>query len=66
MMNSSALGVLTRAHQDYVTRGGVIKVVGLQRRMENLLVMTSLINLFDHYPTVEEAIASFAETRATA
>jgi anti-sigma B factor antagonist len=65
MMNSSALGVLTRAHHEYSSRGGVIKVVGLQRRMENILVLTRLINLFDHYATVEEAMASFAEARAT-
>ena len=63
MMNSSALGVLTRAHRDYSTRGGAIKIAGLQSRMENILKLTRLIALFDHYPTVEEAMASFAETR---
>jgi anti-sigma B factor antagonist len=63
-MNSSALGVLTRARKEYAARGGVIRMAGIQRRLESILNVTRLIHLFDHHPTVEEAMASFAEARA--
>src|SRR3989442_11989753 len=62
MMNSTVLTVLVNAHKNYDARQGMIKICGLQQRMENMLVMTRLINVFGHYPTVGEAIASFAET----
>lgn len=62
MMNSTALSVLIGAHRQYEARHGAIKLCGLQKRMENMLVMTRLINVFGHYPTVEAAVASFAET----
>lgn len=58
-MNSTALSVLVSAHKSYSARGAQIKLCGLQRKMTSLLVMTRLINVFGHYPTVEEAAASF-------
>jgi len=58
-MNSTALSVLVMAHKGYTARGAHIKLCGLQKKMTSLLVMTRLINVFGHYPTVEEAAASF-------
>ena len=58
-MNSTALSVLVVAHKSYTARGAQIKLCGLQKKMTSLLVMTRLINVFGHYPTVEEAATSF-------
>ena len=58
-MNSSALSVMVDAHKSYLARHAEIKLCGLQKRMTSLLVTTRLINVFGHYPTVEEAAASF-------
>lgn len=59
-MNSTALSVLVLAQKNYSARGAEIKLCGLQKKMTSLLVMTRLINVFGHYPTVEEATAAFA------
>ena len=66
MMNSTALSVLTSAQRDYATRGGTIRLCGLQRRMLSLLSLTRLLDLFGHHPTLDEALASFAETESAA
>ena len=66
VMNSTALSVLTRAHREYAERGGAIRLCGLQRRMLNLLTLTRLLGLFGHHPTLDEALASFAEARTAA
>jgi anti-sigma B factor antagonist len=66
VMNSTALSVLTKAHHDYSASGGAVRLCGLQRRMLNLLTMTRLLGLFGHYPTLDEALASFAESQTAA
>ena len=66
MMNSTALSVMAEAHKVYAGRHGEVKLCGLQKRMTSLLVMTKLINLFGHYPTESEAIASFEASPAGA
>ena len=66
VMNSTALSVLTKAHHDYSTRGGTIRLCGVQRRMLNILTLTRLLDLFGHHPTLDEALASFAEAESAA
>ena len=65
-MNSTGLGVFAEALRNYSSRNGSIKLAGSQKKMTNLLVMTRLIGYFGHYATVEEAIASFSESPASA
>jgi anti-sigma B factor antagonist len=60
-LNSTALGVLISAHSNYVRRGGQMKLCAVDKRIENIFVITKLSLVFDVYPTEELAIASFAE-----
>ena len=60
-LNSTALGVLISAHSNYVRRGGQMKLCAVDKRIENIFVITKLSLVFDVYPTEEQAIASFAE-----
>ena len=60
-LNSTALGVLISAHSNYVRRGGQMKLAAVDKRIENIFVITKLSLVFDVYPTEEQAIASFAE-----
>jgi anti-sigma B factor antagonist len=60
-LNSTALGVLISAHTNYVKRGGQMKLCSVDKRIENIFVITKLSLVFDVYPSEEQAIASFAE-----
>ena len=60
-LNSTALGVLISAHSNYVRRGGQMKLCSVDKRIENIFVITKLSLVFDVYPNEEQAIASFAE-----
>lgn len=60
-LNSTALGVLIKTHSSYVRRGGQVKLAAVDKRLENIFVITKLSLVFDVYPTEEQAIASFAE-----
>ncbi len=60
-LNSTALGVLISAHSNYVRRGGQMKLCSVDKRIENIFVITKLSLVFDVYPNEELAVASFAE-----
>jgi anti-sigma B factor antagonist len=60
-LNSTALGVLISAHSSYVKRGGQMKLCSVDKRIENIFVITKLSLVFDVYPNEEQALASFAE-----
>jgi anti-sigma B factor antagonist len=60
-LNSTALGVLISAHSSYVRRGGQMKLCCVDKRIENIFVITKLSLVFDVYPNEEQAIASFVE-----
>ena len=59
-LNSTALGVLIAAHSNYVRRGGQMKLCSVDKRIENIFVITKLSLVFDVYDSEEQAIASFA------
>jgi anti-sigma B factor antagonist len=63
-LNSTALGVLISAHSNYVRRGGQMKLCSVDKRIENIFVITKLSLVFDVYPNEEQAIASFAEPKS--
>ena len=63
-LNSTALGVLISAHSNYVRRGGQMKLCAVDKRIENIFVITKLSLVFDVYPNGEQAIASFAEPKS--
>ncbi len=60
-LNSTALGVLISAHTNYVRRGGQMKLCSVDKRIENIFVITKLSLVFDVYAGEEQAIASFAD-----
>ena len=60
-VNSTALGVLISAHTNYVRRGGQMKLCSVDKRIENIFVITKLSLVFDVYANEEQAIAGFAE-----
>ena len=60
-LNSTSLGVLISAHSNYVKRGGQTKLCSVDKRLQNIFVITKLSLVFDVYPNEEQAIASFAE-----
>ena len=64
-LNSTALGALIQAHSNYVRRGGQMKLAAVDKKIENIFVITKLSLVFDVYPTEEQAIASFAEHGAS-
>ena len=63
-MNSSGLGALIAAHTSYAKNGGEIRLVGVTKNVQNLLVVTRLIEIFDVYDKIEEAIKSFSEKKS--
>lgn len=58
-LNSTALGVLISAHASYMRRGGQMKLCNVDKRIENIFVITKLSLVFDVYASEEQAIASF-------
>ncbi len=60
-LNSTALGVLISAHSSYVRRGGQMKLCSVDKRIENIFVITKLSLVFDVYANENLAIASFTE-----
>jgi anti-sigma B factor antagonist len=62
-LNSTALGVLISAHSNYVRRGGQMKLCSVDKKIENIFVITKLSLVFDVYPNEDQAIASFTEPK---
>jgi anti-sigma B factor antagonist len=60
-VNSTALGVLITGHTTYARRGGHMKLCSVDKRIQNIFVITKLSLVFDVYESEELAIASFAE-----
>ena len=60
-VNSTALGVLITGHTTFARRGGSMKLCSVDKRIQNIFVITKLSLVFDVYDSEELAIASFAE-----
>ncbi len=58
-LNSTGIGVLIAAYNDYHRRQGSVKLCNLSNKTENVFVLTKLTQVFDIYPNEKEAIASF-------
>jgi len=59
-INSSGLGTLISALTRVRTAGGDLRLARLGERVENLFVITKLVQVFDSYETVDRAVASFS------
>ena len=58
-MDSAGLGELVRSYTTVTRRGGALKLLGLTKRVSDLLSITKLLTVFDSYDTEREAVASF-------
>jgi anti-sigma B factor antagonist len=59
-VDSAGLGELVRCKATVAGRDGEVRLVGVQEKLRNLLLMTKLIGVFDAYDSEKEALAAFA------
>jgi anti-sigma B factor antagonist len=58
-MDSAGLGELVQAYTTVSRQGGSLKLVGVTKRLNDLLVITKLATVFDSYESEAAAAASF-------
>ncbi len=59
-LNSTAIGVLVKAHTTYKKQQGQVKLCGINKNINNIFVITKLTLVFDVCDTREEAIKAFS------
>ncbi|MDI6779982.1 MAG: STAS domain-containing protein [Bacteroidota bacterium] len=59
LMNSSGLGMLIAALTTVRHASGNLKLAGVSKKIENLFIITKLINIFEQYKTVKQAVDSY-------
>jgi anti-sigma B factor antagonist len=57
-LNSTGIGAIIAAHTAYAKNAGVVKLAGITDNVQNLLVVTKLIDIFDVYENLDQAIGS--------
>ncbi len=62
-IDSGGLGELVACLATARRQDGVIKLANLGRRVQDLLIMTKLLNVFDVHDSEASAIASFGELK---
>jgi anti-sigma B factor antagonist len=60
-VDSVGIGELVQAWSAVRTRGGALKLLGVTRRLADLLVVTKLVTVFECYDDESEAVASFGQ-----
>jgi anti-sigma B factor antagonist len=58
-MDSSGLGELVSAYITVTKAGGSMKLIGLTKRLQDLLSITKLLTVFDTYESETDAIGKF-------
>lgn len=61
-LDSSGIGELARNYASVVKAGGSMKVVGLSSKVEEVLKITHLYQVFPEFANEEEALGSFPES----
>jgi anti-sigma B factor antagonist len=64
-LDSSGIGELVRNYLSIVKQGGAMKVVGLAPKVEEILRVTQLYQVFPEFPDEASALESFSGTRTT-
>jgi len=59
-IDSAGLGELVNAYTTVKKQGGALKLVGVTKKLKDLLVITKLATVFDSYDTEAAALESFA------
>ena len=60
-MDSSGLGIIIAAYTSAQRRGGRVALLNVSGNINNLIVMSKLLTIFDRYDDETEAINSFNE-----
>ena len=60
-IDSSGLGQLIGSYATVTNRGGQMKLLNLQKRVNDLMQITKLLTVFETYTNEQEALRSFAE-----
>jgi len=64
-LDSSGVGELVRNYLSVVKKGGAMKVVGLAPKIEEVLKITQLYQVFPEFPDEASALESFSGVRTT-
>jgi len=64
-IDSSGLGQLIGSYATATSRGGQMKLLNLQKRVNDLMQVTKLLTVFETYTSEEAALRSFAAGKAT-
>lgn len=59
-VDSAGLGELVRAYTAVNRNGGKLKLLGLAKRIKDLLKLTKLLTVFEVFETEQEALDSFS------
>ena len=62
-MSSSGLGVLIQAYTIVKEKNGRMGVIHVGRHIKNLLIVSRLTSLFEHFDTETEAVAALNDRR---
>lgn len=65
-LDSSGIGELARSYVSVVKQGGAVRVVGLAQKVEEILKITQLYQVFPEFPDEEAALESFHPSESTA
>lgn len=61
-IDSAGLGEIVRTYTTVSRQGGVLKLLALTKRIQDLLAITKLLTIFETFDTEDEAIKSFSPT----
>jgi anti-sigma B factor antagonist len=59
-IDSAGLGEIVRTYTSISRQGGKLKLLNVSKRIQDLLVITKLITIFDSYENEGDAVASFS------
>jgi len=62
-IDSSGLGQLIGSYATVTNRGGQMKLLNLQKRVNDLMQITKLVTVFETYTNEKEALGSFAKKK---
>jgi len=62
-IDSSGLGQLIGSYATVTNRGGQMKLLNLQKRVNDLMQITKLLTVFETYTNEEAALRSFAKKK---
>jgi len=62
-VDSAGLGQLVQVYATTSHNGGSLKLLRVTKRLKDLLVLTKLLTVFEHFDNEQEAVASFNEAQ---